>query len=151
MEIPSYRVFFDTSVYIAALISRKGASGELIRLAEAGAVRMVVSEQVVVESDRVLGRKFPDLIDESRRLWKTLHPEMASDPTPQQAVPFRSQLSSGDAVILCSAQLAGVSALVTWNTRDFMKPAVEKLVSFPVVVPEDCLKQYRVWIQPYLE
>lgn len=151
MEVPSYRVFFDTSVYIAALISSKGAGGELIRLAEAGAIRMVVSEQVVVESDRVLERKFSDLIDENRRLWKNLHPEMAPNPTSQQIAPFRSRLSSGDAAILCAAQRAGVSALVTWNTRDFMKPAVGKRVSFPIVVPEDCLKQFRSWIQPFLD
>lgn len=151
MEISSYRVFFDTSVYMAGLISPKSASGELLRLAEAGAIRMVVSEQVVVEADRVLGRKFPDLIDESRRLWKNLHPEMAPEPIPKQTAPFRVKLGTGDASILCAAELAQVSALVTWNTRDFMKPGISELVSFSIVVPGDCLKQFRAWIQPYME
>jgi len=62
MAIPQYRVFFDTSVYIAALLSPRGAAGELVRLAEAGVLRMVVSEEVIVESDRVLAGKFPELI-----------------------------------------------------------------------------------------
>ena len=151
MRISLYRVFFDTSVYIAALISPKGASGELIRLAEAGAITMVVSEQVVVESDRVLGKKFPGLVDESRRLWKVLRPEMAPEPTPKQVAPFRVRLSSGDASILCAAQRVQVSSFVTWNTRDFMKPGIGEMVSFPIVVPEECLKRFRTWIQPYLD
>ena len=51
MAVPQYRIFFDTSVYIAALLSSKGAAGELLRLAEGGVVRMVVSEEVIIEVD----------------------------------------------------------------------------------------------------
>jgi predicted nucleic acid-binding protein len=149
--IPRFRIFFDTSVYIAALLSPRGASGELIRLAEAGAVTMVVSQRVVVESDQVLSRKFPDLIEESRRLWKGLSPEVTSDPTDRQMAPFRARLRPGDAAILCSASLAQVSAFVTWNTRDFMRPGIESLVSFPIVVPPECLKRFRGWIEPFLD
>ena len=145
-----YRVFFDTSVYIAALLSPKGAAGEFLRLAEAGLMTMVVSERVVVEADQVLGRRFPDLIEESRRLWKSLAPEMTPEGTPQAKSPFMERLSPTDASILCSAHLAKVSAFVTWNTRDFMKPGIKSLVPFPIVVPGDCLKLFRQWIQPFL-
>jgi len=148
---PRYRIFFDTSVYLAALLSPRGASGQLVQLAEAGAVTMLVSERVVVESDQVLRRKFPDLIEESRLLWKGLAPEIAPAPTAAQLVPFRERLAPGDASILCSAHLAKVSLFTTWNTRDFMKPDVESLVSFPIVVPERALRNFRAWIQPFLE
>ena len=74
MALPQYRIFFDTSVYIAALLSPCGAAGELARLAETGVIRMVVSEEVIVEADRVLAVKFPELVQENRRLWKHLHP-----------------------------------------------------------------------------
>lgn len=151
MVAPSYRVFFDTSVYIAALLSPEGASGELLRLVEAGGLTMVVSEKVVVESDQVLGERFPGLIQESRKLWETLGPEIAPDPGPKTVAPFLKRLPASDAAILCSAQAAGVSAFVTWNTRDFMKPEIQTLVSFPIVVPGDCLKLFRKWIAPFLE
>jgi putative PIN family toxin of toxin-antitoxin system len=151
MAIPPYRVFFDTSVYIAALISPKGASGELIRLAEAKAIYMVVSKQVVVESDRVLKNKFPDLIENSRTLWKDIQPEIVPDPTTKQLDPFSQKLHHGDASILCSAHQAKASSFVTWNTRDFMGPGVKSLVSFPIVIPSDCLKLFRMWIEPFLE
>ena len=152
MDILRYRIFFDTSVYISALLSPGGAAGELVRLAEAGAVRMVVSEEVVVEADRVLAGKFPELIQESRRLWKHLDPEMVPKPTERQAKLFLKKLSQGDASILCAAHLASpkVSAFVTWNTRDFMAHGVSSLVDFPILVPADCLILFRKWIGPFL-
>lgn len=151
MVAPRHRVFFDTSVYIAALLSPEGASGELLRLVEAGGLTMVVSEKVVVESDQVLGERFPGLIQESRKLWETLAPEIAPNPGPKTVAPFLKRLPPGDAAILCSAQMAQVSAFVTWNTRDFMKPGIQALVSFPIVIPGDCLKLFRKWVAPFLE
>ena len=151
MAIPQYRIFFDTSVYIAALLSPNGAAGELVRLAEAGVIRMVVSEEVIVEADRVLAVKFPELIQESRRLWKHLNPEMAPNPSASHVKPFLEKLSKGDASILCSAHLAKVRAFVTWNTRDFMTHNVSSLVDFPLVVPADCLMLFREWIKSFLD
>lgn len=150
MTVPRYRLFFDTSVYIAALLSPEGAAGELVRLVEGGAVRMLVSEEVIVEVDRVLSGKFPDLIQENRRLWKHLDPEIAPTPSTDQIEPFLLKLARGDASILCSAHLAKAPTLVTWNTRDFMKPGVKLLVDFPIVVPADGLKLFRKWLDPFL-
>jgi predicted nucleic acid-binding protein len=148
--ISQYRIFFDTSVYIAALLSPRGAAGELVRLAEAGIIRMVVSETVIIEADRVVAVKFPELIQESRGLWKHLNPQIAPDPVGSQIKPFLDQLPRGDASILGAAHLAEVQAFVTWNTRDFLAPGVSSLVNFPIVVPADCLKLFRKWIEPFL-
>ena len=150
MAIPQYRVFFDTSVYIAALLSSDGAAGELVRLAEAGVIRMVVSNEVIIEADRVLSVKFPELIQESRMLWKHLDPQIAPNPTASQIKLFLEQLPKGDAAILCAAHLAKVAVFVTWNTRDFMSPRVAPLVGFPIVVPADGLKYFRKWIEAFL-
>lgn len=150
MAAPQYRLFFDTSVYIAALLSPDGAAGELVRLVEGGIVRMLVSEEVIVEVDRVLSRKFPELVQENRTLWRHLAPEIAPAPTAAQLKPFLLKLAAGDASILCSARLSKASAFVTWNTRDFMHPGVKLLVDFPIVVPADGLKLFRKWIDPYL-
>ena len=151
MAIPLYRVFFDTSAYVAALLSPEGAAGELIRLVEGGAIRMVVSEEVIVEIDRVLSKKFPIRVEKSRELLKCLAPEIAPDPTAVQVKPFLHKLDKGDASILCSAHLAKVSAFVTWNTRDFMAHGVDTLVDFSIVVPGDALKLFRKWIEPFLD
>lgn len=151
MAIPPYKIFFDTSVYIAALLSPEGAARELVRLVEGGAIRMVVSEEVIVEVDRVLSGKFPERVQENRNLWKHLSPQIAPNPTAEQVKPFTHQLARADALILCSAHLAKVSAFVTWNTRDFMAPGIESLVDFPIVVPANGLKLFRKWIAPFLD
>jgi predicted nucleic acid-binding protein len=151
MVIPQYRIFFDTSAYIAALISPKGAAGELIRLVEAGGLRMVVSQEVIIEADRVLAGKFPELVQENRRLWKHLSPQIAPNPTTNQVKLFLEKLPRADASILCSAHLAKVAAFVTWNTRDFMGQGISALVEFPIVVPAEGLKLFRKWIDPFLE
>lgn len=136
---------------MAALLSSEGAASELIHLAEDNAIRMVVSEEVIVEIDRVLSKKFPDRIHRSRELLKRLGPEIAPAPTDTQLKSFLQKLDDGDASILCSAHLAKVSAFVTWNTRDFMAHGVEALVDFPIVVPADVLKLFRKWIEPFLD
>jgi putative PIN family toxin of toxin-antitoxin system len=147
---PENRVFFDTSVYVAALLSSEGAASELIRLVEDNAIRMVVSEEVIVEIDRVLSKKFPDLIHRSRELLRRLSPDIAPTPTAVQLKPFCHKLDDGDASILCSAHLTKVSAFVTWNTRDFMATGIESLVDFPIVIPAEALKLFRKWIEPFL-
>jgi predicted nucleic acid-binding protein len=150
MALPQYRLFFDTSVYIASLLSSDGAAAELVRLAEARAIQMVVSEEVIIESDRVLTAKFPELIQESRKLWEHLSPEVAPTPAVNQMRHFLEKLPRGDSTILCSAHLAKVSAFVTWNTRDFMAPGIASLVDFPIVVPANGLKLFRKWVEPFL-
>ena len=151
MGVLQYRIFFDTSAYIAGLRSPVGAARELLNLAAAETIGMVVSEEVVTEIDRVVTRKFPDLVQESRQIWKELKPEVMPNPSPGDMKPFLEKLDKGDASILCSAHLARVSAFVTWNTRDFMAHGVDLLVDFPIVVPADALKLFRKWIDPFLD
>lgn len=150
MGIPQYRIFFDTSAYIAGLYSSEGAARELLNLVESEAICMVVSEEVITEIDRVMTRKFPDLVQESRRIWKELQPEVVPNPSAADIKPFLEKLDNGDAAILCAAQSAKVSAFVTWNTRDFMAHNVNALVDFPIVIPPDALKLFRKWIDPFL-
>lgn len=152
MVIPPYRVFFDTSVYIAALLSPKGGAGELIRLAETKAITMVVCAQVIIESDKVLSQKFSTtLVEKSRELWKRIGPEVVLEAKAKNIIPFSKNLPLGDALILASAVPSQVHAFVTWNTRDFMKPRIKQLVSFPIVTPAECLNLFRKWIEPYFD
>jgi hypothetical protein len=69
--------------------------------------------------------------------------------SPSQIKPFLRILPAADALIFCSAHLADVAAFVTWNTRDVMAKGAKSLVEFPVVIPADCLKLFREWIEPY--
>ncbi|MBI4432355.1 MAG: PIN domain-containing protein [Candidatus Omnitrophica bacterium] len=151
MGAPPYRIFFDTSAYIAGLHSPESAARELLNMAASETIAMVVSEKVITEIDRVMTRKFPDLVQESRQIWKNLKPEVVPNPSTSAVKPFLEKLDKADAAILCSAHLAKVSAFVTWNTRDFMAHGISALVDFPIVVPANALKLFRKWIEPFLD
>lgn len=53
------RIFLDTSALFAAVISTSGGSREILRLGEAGLVRVTLGPMVLGELDSVLGRKSP--------------------------------------------------------------------------------------------
>jgi len=56
---PSTRLFFDASCLIAAAASPSGGSGFLWSLAERGLLRAIVSQVVLLETERNLIDKFP--------------------------------------------------------------------------------------------
>ena len=53
------RIFADANVLIAGADSRSGASNALLRLAEVGIFRLVVSRQVLDEAERNVREKLP--------------------------------------------------------------------------------------------
>ena len=53
------RIFADANVLIAGADSRSGASNALLRLAEVGLFRLVVSRQVLDEAERNIRKKLP--------------------------------------------------------------------------------------------
>ena len=52
-------VLIDTNVLISGLVFGSGNEHEVLRLAEAGMIRLVVPEYVLAEARRVLARRFP--------------------------------------------------------------------------------------------
>ena len=140
-----WRVFLDTSVLIAGLASRTGASAAIRDLGEAEQLRIVLSRQVLVEADRVLLRKFPQLIEPYRLFIKNVSPELADDP-PQRAVRESAQvIDPDDAPILAAAKQARVDYLVTLNTRHFLTPKVRAFYAAPIVTPGEFLAAFRAF------
>jgi len=75
------RIFIDTSVIIAGLVSSTGASAAVLDLCESEILEMVVNKQVLVEADRNLENKFPYLVQEFRSFIKDTIPTLVADPT----------------------------------------------------------------------
>lgn len=74
MERKRWRVFLDTSALIARIVSPTGAAREVLRLAEARVIELVVSRQVVVEAERNFASKIPLLLDDYHLLLRHLAP-----------------------------------------------------------------------------
>jgi predicted nucleic acid-binding protein len=138
-----HRVFLDTSVWVAGIASERGAAREILRLAEAGLLRVVVTERVLIELDRVLAAKLPAFVEEVRGYLLKLRPEVVEEPGKSELKPYEGLIEAGDVAILAAADLARVDYLVSWDKRDFLKASVRAGVSCDVVDPGTYLRAYR--------
>lgn len=142
MASDRWRVFLDTNVLIA-LVSRVGGSAAVLDLGEAEEIVIVISQQVLVEADRVLVRKFPQLIGQYREFIKNLAPFLAEDPSPQSVRNAGQVINLDDAPILAAAKQVGVDYLVTLNTRHFATLKVRAFLAVPIMTPAEFLTAFR--------
>src|SRR3989338_4474591 len=135
-----FKVFLDTSAILAGLNSPAGAAGVVLSLCREEAILPIISPDIVVETDRNIGKKFPDLYHE----WQSfllIPPTITEPPTIEEIRVAFTILPTDDAPILASAMKAGPDFLLTWNTRHFLRTAVLEAVPFPIVVPGNFLKR----------
>ena len=114
------RVVLDTSVLVAAVRSRKGASFELLSRLGAGAFEVVVSVALVLEYESVLLRHVSASSLDEKDI-RDLVDYMCEVAIGQEIFflwrPFLRD--PGDDLVLELAVAAGCDAIVTHNVRDF--------------------------------
>ena len=149
MAAERWRVFLDTNVLIAGLASRTGASAAIRDLGEAEQIVIVLSRQVLVEADRVLGRKFPHLIDGYRAFIKNLNPLLVDDPPIVAIREAEHVIHADDAPILAAAKQERVDYLVSLNTKHFHTTKARAFVPMPILTPGEFLVVFRdYWSHP---
>lgn len=136
------RVFLDTSAILAGLNSPTGAAGVILTACFTHTLTPVISKQVVEEVERTIPLKFPRL-DLGWASFLCIPPAIVADPTRREAQRAYKILPTSDAPILASALKAKPDALVTWNTRDFMRSKVLASTPFPIFTPGEFLKYWR--------
>jgi predicted nucleic acid-binding protein len=138
------RVFLDTSVLFAAVLSVTGGSRMILKLAEAGAVHLWVGEWVLHEADGVLARKAP----ESKALFALLLDRAGVEvgPAPDASARKRAGMVvdyEPDARVLAEALAAGVDYSVTLDRQHFLNSLDETDLPFSVGTPGDFLAWLR--------
>jgi predicted nucleic acid-binding protein len=143
------RLFLDSRALFAGIASPNGAARVLLLLGESGQVRLIVSEQVIVEVERALARKLPQALKEARQAILTSGVQILPDP-PRDAVLARLDWISHaeDAPILAAAALAEVDFLVTLNRKHFLDdPQVSARSGLRMGTPGDALGWVREQIK----
>jgi predicted nucleic acid-binding protein len=139
------RVFLDTSALFAGIWSIEGGARMILKLAEAGAIRLLVSSQVLNEMESALRRKASDLLGLLALLLDRSGVEIVASPGLE--VVQKSQTLAGhpgDAQILAAAWAVGVDYFVTLDRQHFLdNPDLKEAVPFPVGTPGDFLAWYR--------
>lgn len=141
-------LFFDSSALIAGIISAKGAARVLLLLSEVEKIRIIVSEQVIVEVERNIARKAPKAIPFARELIRTANIRIVRDPNVDQVRQHQQWINHpADVPILMAAVNAKIDFLVTLNTRHFIDdPQVALRSGLRIGTPGDAL----AWVREQL-
>jgi len=137
-----FRAVLDTSVILAALRSRGGASNRLVELIALGRLQPLASTALFLEYEDVLQR--PENRLATRMSEEDVEGFLAALASAAQAVEvnfrWRPQLRDpNDELVLEAAVNGQADALVTHNIRDFH--TVARLFNLRVLLPRELLKE----------
>jgi len=137
--------FLDTSALFAGIWSAEGGSRMILKLGEAGALRLLVGPQVLNEIESALRRKAPNMLGLLALLLDRGRVEVVSTPMPETVKDSQALTSHpGDAQVLAAAWATGADYFVTLDRKHFLdNAALRNAVPFPVGTPGDFLAWYR--------
>ena len=135
------RVFIDSSVIIAALLSPTGASTVILLFCEMQMITGYISQDVAREIKIVLERKFPEKKKQFEKLlWET---NLKLIHAKNKKLFFKAKKwikDPHDVHILVAAKEAKVDYLITLDIRDFIKDtAVSEKSGLKICTPGDFL------------
>jgi len=141
------KVFLDTSALIAGVASSRGAARAVLQLAEIGLLEVIVSRQVIVEADRNIEEKLPEMLNEYREFIELLAPVFIDDPCQKDVERFLKVINCDDAPILASAVGSGADFLITWDRKHFIGKNIHTHSNLKIVTPGEFLKYFRKYIE----
>lgn len=115
------KLFLDSSVLFAGVASPNEAARVLLLLGETGQVSLLVSEQVIAETERAVARKIPRVLPELRQAILKSGLLILPDPSAEAVHERLDWIShAADAPILVAAAQAEVDYLVALNRKHFL-------------------------------
>ncbi len=142
---PRPRIFLDSSALFAGVVSSTGAARALLVLSEAQRLTVVISEQVIAETENALARKIPQALAAYRAALQAAHLQIVPNPSPEEIARHRNLIAhAADVPIVLAAMHARVDFLATLNRRHFIDdPAVARRSGLRIGTPGDALHWFR--------
>ncbi len=130
------KVFLDTSVLLAAALTREGPARELFRQARRRRWTLLTSHWCLEEVRRNLGVKYPEAMPAWRGLRRRLRV------VPNALVLDRPLVFdvAKDKPVLISALASGSAALLTYDRADFQDRLGTSFYGMRLVLPRDFLR-----------
>ena len=142
--MPNVKIFFDSSALVAGIISASGAARALLQLAEIEELDVVINEQVIIETERVLARKSPRNLPDFRQAIKIVRPVIVRETAKDVQKCLYMISDPDDAPILAAAIKAKVDFLITHNRKHFLDdPKVTEKSGLQIGTPGDALAWFR--------
>ena len=140
----SPRVFLDTSVLFAAVLSPTGGARKLFLLAEAGVLKLVVGPTVLKECDEVILRKAPGSSPRLAQLLAAAQTETSARPSKRQIRTAQSYVRyNPDAHVLAEAIHAKPNWFVTHDKEHFLKVRSKIKLPFEIGTPGDLIQRFK--------
>lgn len=144
----SLRVFLDTSVLFAPLLSPSGGSRVLLKLGEAALLSLWVGTRGLRELEDVVRRKAPDSLPLATLLLDQAGVTVGPEPNPSLVDLARTVVDyAPDAWILAEALAAHADFFVTLDREHFLENSRLATLPFTSGTPGDCL----AWIRQRIE
>lgn len=134
-----FKVFLDSNVIISGLFSDKGSPRIILDLLSLGlpVLSGVTGEYNLIEIERNLSKKMPDVLPVYRKYLKLLRLEIVPLPLSVDVNKLSGHTSDKDIPVLASAINGNVDFLVTGDKKDFLKLKVK--YSFRIMSPAEFL------------
>lgn len=132
------KIFFDSSILIAASISSKGKSREILNLCRQERIVGIISRYVLVETERVLSKKIPDALPRFYKIIKETKFKLI-DLEKKEIQKCKNMISDlGDIPVIAAAIKAKVDFLLTFDKRHFIDdPEVSKKSKLKIIMPKE--------------
>ncbi len=138
------RIFLDTSVIFAAVLSPTGGARKLFLLGEAGLMQLVVGPTVLNECQEVVQRKAPTSLPTLAQLLAGASLETTQAPTKRQISTAEEYVQyAPDAHVLAEAMLAKPDWFVTHDKEHFLKHRGRFDLPFEIGTPGDVLQRFK--------
>ncbi len=134
-----FKVFLDSNVIISGLFSDKGSPRIILDLLSLGlpVLSGVTGEYNLIEIERNLSKKMPDVLPVYRKYLKLLRLEIVPLPLSADVNKLSGHTSDKDIPVLASAINGNVDFLVTGDKKDFLKLKVK--YPFRIMSPAEFL------------
>ena len=143
------KIFLDTSVIIAAVLSPSGGARQIFLLGEAGVLDLIVGPNVLREADEVVRRKAPGSLPLLAQLLTAGRVEISSKPTTKQIeIAQTLVMYKPDAYVLSEAISAKPDWLITHDKEHFLNQRRDLKLSFEIGTPGDLLLSIKESYRP---
>lgn len=137
----SLRIFLDTSVIFAAVLSESGGARVLFRLGEAGVLQLIVGSNVLRECEEVVRRKAPASLPTLAYLLELGVVEITTR-SPEEFIEQAKAIVvyEPDATVLAEAMAAEPDWFVTHDKAHFLNANPGSSLSIRIGTPGDLIR-----------
>jgi predicted nucleic acid-binding protein len=137
------RAFIDSSVFFSACLSPQGASQAILLEGVRGHVTLVISDDVLVETERNLTESVPHILPAFHSFLEAIAFDIVN-PTAQQVAAAKTYTYPKDAPIVAAAKKARVDYLASLDRKHLVGVAeVSQRSGLTIVLPEVLLAAIR--------